>query len=132
MLKPGVKGLSENISVKSIIGRYLEHSRIYYFRNGGAEVIYLASADWMSRNLDRRVELLFPVLDENHRKRVLSIVKQMFLDDTKSHELQPDGSYKKVSGNKTCAHDLFYQEAYTKAQKETSDEFKVLRSAPQT
>ena len=131
MLKPGVSGLSDNISVKSIIGRYLEHSRIYYFRNGGAEEIYLASADWMSRNLDRRVELLFPVLDENHRKRVLEMLKQMFLDDSKSHELQSDGSYKKVSGNKICVHDLFYHEACSKAQKESSDEFKVLRSAPQ-
>ena len=84
----------------------------------------------MSRNLDRRVELLFPVLDENHRKRVLEMLKQMFLDDSKSHELQSDGSYKKVSGNKICVHDLFYKEACAKAQKETSDEFKVLRSAP--
>ncbi|MGC5183943.1 RNA degradosome polyphosphate kinase, partial [Escherichia coli] len=70
-LRPGVPGLSENIKVRSIIGRYLEHSRIYYFRNDLKHDVYLASADWMNRNLFRRIEVGFPVLDKALKKRVM-------------------------------------------------------------
>ncbi len=95
-LRAGVPGLSENIQVKSIVGRYLEHSRIYIFANGGKREIYLSSADWMPRNLDRRVELLFPVEDEACGERVLEIMDLQFRDTERSHVLQPDGTYKKA------------------------------------
>jgi polyphosphate kinase len=96
MLVPGVKGLSERISVVSVVGRYLEHARIIYFRNGGAEELYLSSADWMPRNLERRVELMFPVLDEEARRRVLEILKAYFRDNSKAHRLGPSGRWRKV------------------------------------
>jgi polyphosphate kinase len=95
-LRPGVEGMSDNITVRSITGRYLEHSRIFYFYNEGYEEIYLSSADWMPRNLDRRIELLFPVEDPDCRKRVLEIL-QIELDDTvRSHWLPSDGTYHKL------------------------------------
>ena len=81
-LRPGIKGLSENIHVRSIVGRLLEHHRIYYFRNGGADDVYLASADWMGRNLFRRIEIAWPVLDRKLKNRVLSEGLRPYLDDT--------------------------------------------------
>lgn len=95
-LRPGVEGMSENISVCSITGRFLEHSRIFYFYNEGAEDLYLSSADWMPRNLDRRIELLFPVEDESCRARVLEILKVALDDTIRSHFLSEDGSYHKM------------------------------------
>ncbi len=95
-LRAGVPGLSENIRVKSIVGRYLEHSRIYIFANGGKKEIYLSSADWMPRNLDRRIELLFPVEDEACVERVMEIMDLQFADTERSHIMQEDGTYKKV------------------------------------
>ena len=92
-LKPGIEGISDNIRVKSIIGRFLEHSRIFYFKNGGEEEYYLSSADWMSRNLHRRVESTFPVLDPVIRKQVRHILDIYWNDNSKSWELQTDGSY---------------------------------------
>ena len=93
-LKPGVKGLSENIKVRSIIGRYLEHSRIYYFRNDLKHDVYLASADWMSRNLFRRIEVAFPVLDKTLKKRVINEGLNPYLkDNSNAWELEPDGHY---------------------------------------
>lgn len=94
-LRVGIKGLSENIEVRSITGRYLEHSRIYCFGNDGKEEIYLSSADWMPRNLDRRVELLFPVEDDDIKLRVREIMDLQFLDTERSNIMQADGSYKK-------------------------------------
>lgn len=92
-LVPGVEGISENIQVISIVGRFLEHSRIFRFENGGSPVYYLGSADWMPRNLDRRVELVFPVEDEDLQQRVESIL-QCFLDDTSNARMQlNNGSY---------------------------------------
>ncbi len=91
MLVPGVEGLSENIQVVSIIDRYLEHSRIFYFFNGGAEELYLSSADWMPRNLERRVELMFQVRQEDLRSELLEILKMYFLDNCRSRVLAPDG-----------------------------------------
>jgi polyphosphate kinase len=81
-LRPGIKGLSENIHVRSIVGRLLEHHRIYYFRNGGADDVYLSSADWMGRNLFRRIEVAWPVLDRKLKNRVLSEGLRPYLDDT--------------------------------------------------
>lgn len=95
-LKPGVAGQSENITVRSITGRFLEHSRIYYFYNEGYEDIYLSSADWMPRNLDRRIELLFPVEDPDCRKRVLDVLEVELNDTVRSHFLRADGTYHKM------------------------------------
>ncbi len=100
-LRPGVPGLSENITVRSIIGRFLEHSRIYYFRNDLQHDVYLASADWMSRNLFRRIEVAFPVLEKNLKKRVITEGLDPYLKDNQnSWILASDGSYerKKVRG----------------------------------
>ena len=93
-LRPGVPGLSENILVRSVIGRFLEHSRIFYFRNGGGEEVYIGSADWMTRNLDRRVEVVAPVIDARLRKALLEDVLELTLrDNCQSWDLRPDGSY---------------------------------------
>jgi polyphosphate kinase len=94
-LRLGVKGVSETIEVVSIVDRFLEHARIFYFRNGGDEEVYLSSADWMPRNLDRRIELLFPVESPETRQKVLSALEAMFQDNVKARRLQPDGSYKR-------------------------------------
>jgi polyphosphate kinase len=93
-LRPGVKGVSETIEVVSIVDRFLEHSRVYYFRNGGDEEVYLSSADWMPRNLDRRIELLFPVAPDC-RKKVLEVLDFMFLDNVKGRRLVADGTYRR-------------------------------------
>ena len=95
-LRVGVPGVSENISVRSIVGDFLEHSRIFYFKNDGKEEVYMGSADWMPRNLDKRVEILFPVEDENLKKEVISILNLQLSDNKKAHMLMSDGSYKKV------------------------------------
>ena len=95
-LRPGLPGVSENIRVVSIIGRFLEHSRIYYFGHGGKPLVYLGSADWMPRNFDRRVEVAFPVEDEGLRTRIVDEILPAFLtDNVKSRELQPDGTYRR-------------------------------------
>jgi len=94
-LRPGVKGLSETIQVVSIVDRFLEHARIFYFRNGGDEEVYLSSADWMPRNLDKRIELLFPVESEEGKQKVLTALDVPFQDNVKARWLQPDGSYKR-------------------------------------
>ena len=96
-LKPGIEGLSENIRVRSIIGRFLEHSRIFHFHNDGAEDTYLASADWMDRNFFRRIELCFPVLDPVLKRRVISEGLQPYLaDDCQAWEMDAAGDYTRV------------------------------------
>ena len=96
-LRPGIRGVSDRIRVRSIVGRFLEHSRIYYFANDGQEEIYLSSADWMPRNLYERVEVMFPVLDPLLRERVRQEILQSYLSDTlKARILQRDGSYVRV------------------------------------
>ncbi len=93
-LKPGVPGLSENIRVMSIVGRFLEHSRIFYFRNGGDEEVYIGSADWMTRNLDRRVEVVVPVTDRSILRNLHDNVLCVLLkDNCQAWDLQPDGKY---------------------------------------
>ncbi|HXW93982.1 MAG TPA: polyphosphate kinase 1 [Terriglobales bacterium] len=93
-LRPGVKGISDRIRVRSIVGRFLEHSRIFYFANGGESDIYLGSADWMPRNLYERVEVMFPVKDGSLRNRILGEILQNYLaDKDKTRILRPDGSY---------------------------------------
>ncbi|WP_421682657.1 polyphosphate kinase 1 [Stutzerimonas urumqiensis] len=100
-LRPGVAGVSHNIQVRSIVGRFLEHSRVYYFFNGGDEKLYLSSADWMERNLDRRVETCFPVEGKKLISRVKKELESYMSDNTQSWSLQPDGSYVRLapSGN---------------------------------
>ena len=95
-LKVGIPGVSENISVRSIVGAFLEHSRIFYFENAGKSEVYCGSADWMPRNLERRVEILFPVEDPKLKEKVLHILDVQLRDTVKAHLLQPDGSYEKV------------------------------------
>ncbi len=95
-LRPGVPGLSENISVVSIVDRFLEHARILYFYHGGDERVFTSSADWMPRNLDRRVEPLVPVEDLTCRARLIQILDSYFLDNVKARKLQPDGTYTPV------------------------------------
>jgi polyphosphate kinase len=94
-LRPGVPGLSENITVTSVVDRFLEHARILYFRHGGEPLVFISSADWMPRNLDRRVELLVPVDDEGCRNRLIGILKTCFDDTAKARALQPDGSHQR-------------------------------------
>ncbi len=94
-LRPGVKGLSETIEVVSVVDRYLEHARILRVRNGGDDQVFLSSADWMPRNLDRRIELMFPVEADAPRRKVLGALEAMFRDDVKASLLQPDGSWRR-------------------------------------
>jgi polyphosphate kinase len=95
-LRPGVKGLSDNIKVRSIVGRYLEHSRIYYFYNDGKEDIYISSADWMYRNLDKRVETMTIIEDPLIKKELKEMLALYLKDNVKARVLLPDGSYTKV------------------------------------
>lgn len=95
-LKAGVPGLSENISVHSIVGNFLEHARIFYFENDGSPEVYMSSADWMPRNLDKRVEIMFPVEDPALKREVIRILDVQLEDNVKAHILQPDGTYEKV------------------------------------
>ena len=95
-LKVGIPGISENICVRSIVGNFLEHSRIFYFENDGNYEVYCASADWMPRNLERRVEILFPIETVQLKERVLEILEIQLKDNLKAHILQPDGSYEKI------------------------------------
>lgn len=113
-LKAGVPGLSENIRVRSIVGNFLEHSRIFYFGNDGSPEVYLGSADWMPRNLDRRVEIMFPVLHPDLRERVIHILQVELEDNVKAHVLQPDGTYEKIDKRGKVlvnAQEVFCQEA---------------------
>jgi len=97
-LRPGIPGISENIRVTAIVGRFLEHARIYYFHNGGEDEVYLGSADLMPRNLDKRVEILFPVQDPGLRKEILETILPIQLADTaKSRLMQPDGTYARIT-----------------------------------
>lgn len=100
-LVPGVPGVSDNICVRSIVGRYLEHSRAFIFRNSGNEEVYLGSADMMPRNLDRRVELIFPVEDPALRMRIKKLLRAQWRDNVQARELAPDGRYYPVSGGKS-------------------------------
>jgi polyphosphate kinase len=91
-----VPGLSERIRVVSIVDRFLEHARIYYFENGGAAEYYLASADWMPRNLDHRVEIAFPILDPRLQAEVREVLEVQLVDSAKARLLQPDGTTVRV------------------------------------
>ena len=92
-LRPGVPGLSDNIRVRSIVDRFLEHPRIFHYHNGGNEEVYLSSADWMERNMDRRLELLFPVNDADCRREALAVLDAGFADNVSAWRLLPEGIY---------------------------------------
>jgi len=99
-LRPGVIGLSENIQVVSIVDRYLEHSRAVMFGNGGDPEVYISSADWMPRNLDRRVEIMAPVQQQDLKEKVIEILRAQMADNQKARQLKPDGTYEKVAAGR--------------------------------
>jgi polyphosphate kinase len=96
-LRPGVPGVSDNITVRSILDRFLEHSRIFWFRNGGDDALFISSADWMGRNLDRRIEIAFPVYDTKVKKRLREILKTYLADTVKTRVLESDGFYRRLA-----------------------------------
>jgi polyphosphate kinase len=112
-LRPGVKGLSENIRVISVVGRFLEHTRIFYFRNDLAHDVYLSSADWMGRNFFRRIEASFPVLDKKLKKRVIEEgLKSYLRDNAQAWVMDVDGHYKLKAARRAapkCAQQLLLQ-----------------------
>lgn len=113
-LRVGIPGVSEHITVRSIVGNFLEHSRIFYFYNNGQEEVYCASADWMPRNLEKRVEILFPIECEKLKKEVIHILDIELADNVKAHVLQPDNTYIKVDRRGKAAissQDYFVEEA---------------------
>ncbi len=132
VLRPGVAGISESIEVRSIVDRYLEHSRVFYFRNGGHEEVYLASADWMRRNLLKRLEILFPILDANFKKRLIDVLNTFFADNVKARRLLPDGTYVPVDdgGPPVRAQAKFHKDAVEAVQmaEQTALQFRPLKS----
>lgn len=125
-LKTGIPTISENITVRSIVGRFLEHSRIYYFENNGVPKIYLASADWMNRNLDRRVEVAFPIENEELKKKVMNIIDITLRDNLKAKIQQPDGTYKHI--DKRGARELLSsQMEFYRLAKAEYDSFKKIK-----
>ena len=95
-LRVGIPGISENITVRSIVGTFLEHARIFRFENGGQTEVYMASADWMPRNLDKRVEIMFPLEDPDSAAAASHILDVQLADTLKAHELKADNSYDKI------------------------------------
>ncbi len=134
MLVPGVKEQSKNIRVTSIVDRYLEHTRIFYFQNGGSEELYLSSADWMPRNLERRIEVMFPILDKDIAQGIKKILKVYFSDNQKSHDLKSDGSWvinKNPAEQPIRAQEEFYNYYKKNAlvdKKKSTKEFTVRRN----
>ena len=119
-LKTGIAGVSENIRVRSIVGDFLEHSRIFNFCNGGEDTVYMGSADWMPRNLDKRVEIVFPVEDPAIKAEVMHVLDVLIQDNVKAHLLQADGTYEKVDKrgkSLVWSQHQFAEEAREKAQK---------------
>ena len=125
-VRTGIPGVSENITVRSIVGNFLEHSRIYYFWNDGKEEVYCASADWMPRNLDRRVEILFPIDHDALKEKIIEMLKVMLSDNVKAQIMQPDGTYERIDRRGKvllCAQDYFTEEAKSYLEKtEKKDE----------
>ena len=132
VLRPGVEGISENIEVRSIVDRYLEHARVFYFRNGGHDEVYLSSADWMRRNLLKRLEIMFPILDASSKKRLIDVLNTFFADNVKSRRLLSDGTYEPVecSGPRVRAQARFHKDAVDAVQlaEQTALQFRPLKS----
>jgi polyphosphate kinase len=127
-LRPGIKGVSDNITVKSIVGRFLEHTRVFYFKYKGESVIFLGSADMMQRNLNRRVELIFPVEDPSIKRYVRGVLQHMLDDDMKSRLLQKDGSYVRVAVDQKFNVQEFLLSQASERQKETDTILNLSRS----
>ena len=120
-LKAGIPNLSENIEVHSIVGNFLEHARVFYFENDGSPEIYMGSADWMPRNLDKRVEIMFPVEEESLKEQVMHVLKVQLEDNVKAHILKPDGTYEKPDKRGkvlVCSQDQFCEEAVKNVEAE--------------
>ena len=126
-LKSGVKGISENIHVISIVGRFLEHSRIFYFYNDGAEKIFLSSADWMPRNLDRRVETAFPIEDEQLKERIKKMLTLSLSDTVKARVQQSDGSYERIDkrGKEIIHSQMIFHEMAEKKFKKAKEKTEI-------
>jgi len=138
MLVPGVPGTSEGIEVVSIVDRYLEHSRVFWFENGGSPEVYLASADWMPRNLEKRVELMFPVENPDIQRRIRKILDTFFRDNAKSHVMKSDGSWVRKAPKKQEKPFRAQAEAYQRIRERLSGDepenrqvFKVRRRPPE-
>ena len=108
-LRPGIRGLSERIRVRSIVGRFLEHHRVFHFHAGGKETVLLSSADWMERNFFRRIEIAFPILDKKLKRRVIDEGLRVYLDDNQqSWEMDANGNYhlrRAARGKPRCAQE---------------------------
>jgi polyphosphate kinase len=132
VLRPGVAGVSENIEVRSIVDRFLEHARLFYFRNGGHEEVYLSSADWMRRNLLKRLEIMFPILDATFKKRLIDVLNTFFADNVKARRLLSDGTYVPVesSGPRVRAQAKFHKDAVDAVHlaEQTALQFRPLKS----
>ena len=118
-LRPGVEGLSENVTVVSVIDRFLEHARAFRFRHGGDDLVFLSSADWMPRNLDRRIELLVPVTDESLKNRLTGILALYFKDNVKARELKSDGAWRRrrKRGRKIRSQQVLHEEAVRRSER---------------
>lgn len=120
-LRVGIPGVSEHITVRSIVGNFLEHARIFYFENDGKPEVYCASSDWMPRNLERRVEIMFPIEKEGIKQKAIHILEAQLMDNMKAHLLTPEGTYEKVNRRiqePFCAQDTFCREAKELAKEE--------------
>ena len=128
-LRPGVPRLSENIEVVSIVDRFLEHSRILYFHHGGEPLVFISSADWMPRNLDRRVELLVPVQDPACQARLISILNTTFQDNAKARKLMTDGHYERLQPSSAAkavsAQRIFFEQAREAAKQAQKDRYQT-------
>jgi polyphosphate kinase len=140
-LRPGVPKRSENIRVVSIVDRFLEHSRILYFHHGGEPLVFISSADWMPRNLDRRVELLVPVVDPASQARLIAILRTTFQDNVKARQLMSDGRHERLhpAGGAKAAHSqqIFFEQAREAAKQAQQDRYQTFvpqrpASAPAT
>jgi polyphosphate kinase len=131
-LLSGVPGQSENIEVSSVVDRFLEHDRMYSFVNGGSVKVFLSSADWMPRNLDRRVEILFPIEEAALKARLLNNLSVSLSDDARRRVQQPDGTYKKVStdGKAVNRSQYFFYHMAEKAYQEANEEKKLALFRP--
>ena len=111
VLIPGIPGVSDNITVRGIVGRFLEHSRIFWFRNGGREEIYIGSADWMPRNLNDRVELMIPISDDSLKQRIKEMILLQLADNQKAYLMQSNGTWVKniAMEDRVCAQEIFQQ-----------------------